>query len=204
MNKTKLSTILRNNKCIDLLDEQSSTECRIISALLQDDFDSHYQNLLALVEDTEYSDLKAKLYEYAAHNKADKLLKARKTEKLARSEAAECEYIAMTCDNIIKLLTEQQGCYSTEDENEFMHNYIADIAKFDTNIANAIQTAYDDEHKQYAYVCYLCEYQSNTLHALADIVLHDSNEKHTNDKVNISQVFDVNELRNDEFYGKLF
>ena len=168
MNKTKLLTILRNNKCIDLLDEQTNTECKIISALLLDDFDSHYQNLIALVETTEYSDLKAKLYEYAAHNKADKLLKARKTDKLARSEAAECEYIAMTCDNIIKLLTEQQGYYSAEDENEFMHNYIADIAKFDTSIANAIQTAYDDEHKQYTYVCYLCEYQANTLHALAE------------------------------------
>lgn len=203
MNKTKLSTILRNNKCIDLLDEQSNTECKIISALLLDDFDSHYQNLLALVETTEYSDLKAKLYEYAAHNKSDKLLKARKTEKLARSEAAECEYIAMTCDNIIKLLTEQQGYYSVEDENEFMHNYITDIAKFDASIANAIQTAYFD-NKQTMYVCYLCEYQANTLHALADIVLHDSNEKHTIDKVNTTQVFDMDELRNDEFYGKLF
>lgn len=169
MNKTKLLTILRNNKCIDLLNEQSSTECRIISAVLLDDFDSNYQNLIALVEATEYSDLKAKLYEYAAHNKSDKLLKARKTEKLARSEAAECEYIAMTCDHIIRLLKEQEGYYSTEDINEFMHNYITDIAKFDTSIANAIQTAYDN--KQSMYVCYLCEYQANTLHTLAEIVL---------------------------------
>ena len=202
MNKTKLLTILRNNKCIDLLDEQSNTECKIISALLLDDFDSHYQNLIALVEATDYSDLKAKLYEYAAHNKSDKLLKARKTEKLARSEASECEYIAMTCDNIIKLLTEQQGYYNAEDESEFMHNYIVDIAKFDTSIANAIDTAYNE--KQLLYVCYLCEYQSNTLHALADIVLHESSDKHTIVKVNTSHSFDVNELRNDEFYGKLF
>lgn len=169
MNKTKLLTILRNDKCIDFLDEQSNTECKIISALLLDDFDSHYQNLIALVETTEYSDLKAKLYEYAAHNKSDKLLKARKTDKLARSEAAECEYIAMTCDHIIRLLTEQQGYYSAEDENEFMHNYTTDIAKFDTSIANAINTAYNE--KQLLYVCYLCEYQANTLHALAEIVL---------------------------------
>ena len=169
MNKTKLLTILRNDKCIDLLDEQSNTECKIISALLLDDFDLHYQNLLALVETTEYSDLTAKLYEYAAHNKSDKLLKARKTDKLARSEAAECEYIAMTCDHIIRLLKEQECYYSAEDENEFMHNYITDIAKFDTSIANAINTAYTE--KQLLYVCYLCEYQANTLHTLAEIVL---------------------------------
>lgn len=169
MNKTKLLTILRNNKCIDLLDEQSSTECKIISKLLLDDFDSHYQNLIALIEQTEYRDLIEKLYEYAAHNKSDKLLKARKTDKLARSEAVECEYIAMTCDNIIKLLTEQEGYYSDEDVNEFMHNYITDIAKFDTSIANAINTAYNE--KQRMYVCYLCKYQANTLHTLAEIVL---------------------------------
>lgn len=169
MNKTKLLTILRNDKCIDLLDKQSTTECKIISALLLDDFDSHYQNLIALVEATDYSDLRSKLYDYAAHNKSEKLLKDRKTDKLARSEAVECEYIAMTCDHIIRLLKEQQGFYSAEDENEFMCNYIADIAKFDTNIATAINTAYNE--KQLMYVCYLCEHQSNTLHTLAEIVL---------------------------------
>lgn len=169
MNKTKLLTILRNDKCIDLLDKQSTTECKIISVLLLDDFDSHYKNLIALVETTDYSDLKSKLYDYAAHNKSDKLIKDRKTDKLARSEAAECEYIAMTCDHIIRLLQEQEGYYSAEDVNKFMHNYITDIAKFDTNIATAINTAYNE--KQLMYVCYLCEHQSNTLHALAEIVL---------------------------------
>lgn len=169
MNKTKLLTILRNDKCIDLLDKQSTTECKIISALLLDDFDSHYQNLIALVEVTDYSDLKAKLYEYAAHNKSDKLLNARKTDKLAKSEAAECEYVAMTCDSIVKLLKEQEGYYSAEEVDEFMHNYVSDISKIDVDIANAINAAYNE--KQLLYVCYLCEYQANTLHTLAEIVL---------------------------------
>ena len=194
--------MMRNNKCIDLIDKQASSECKIISALLTDDFDSHYQNLLALIESTDYDELRSKLYDYAAHNKSDKLLKARKTEQLARSEAAECEYIAMTCDNIVKLLTEQEGYYSTEETNEFMNIYIADIAKFDTGIANAIRTTYDN--KETMYICYLCEYQANTLHALAEIVLHDNNEKHAIDKIITTPEFDVNELRNDEFYGKLF
>lgn len=169
MNKTKLLTILRNNKCIDILAEHTETVCGIIKTLLTDDFNSHYQNIVSLVETSDFAELKNKLYDYAAHNKSEKLSKARKTEKLARSEAAECEYVAMTCDNIVKLLTEQEGYYSSEELDEFMHNYVTDIAKIDKDLAKAIEIAHDD--KQFKYVCYLCEYQANTLHSLAELVL---------------------------------
>ena len=203
MDRTRLLTILRNDNVLNILKTESDTICDTLYDLLSTLPSELHGEIVNIVEKHEMSELSSALADYAARLDSDAITKKYATDSITRAQAAECHMIAVSCRGIIALFT---GKYTSNDITEYMTTYIADLKKYDEDVANTIYTAYS--HRQIDYMLAFCKYQASNNEIIAELTLTGKThyDAHSYDKMMQDTHEYVESLRateRDDFYSRI-
>ena len=166
MYKTRLLTILRNDKVLNILKSETETICDTLYNLLSTLPYEMHSKVIDIVENSDISELSSALADFAAKIDSDAITKKYTIDSITRAQAAECHMIAVSCRGIIAIFNSN---YPKSEIDEYMSTYISDLKKYDEDIANTVESAY--LNRQIDYLLAFCKYQASNNELIAELTL---------------------------------